>query len=101
MATIFGIQKRHGFSNAILLMTFMVLLVLSGSGRRTEAAQIPTPRFANQPRLVSMQRMSELEGSMCEWIPGAANLTPASFQQQAPRTIVCYPSRYPNRLSMP
>src|SRR5262245_29069075 len=85
MATIFRIKKRNGFSIVILLMALIAVSVLSGSGRRTEAAQIPIPTLTNQPRLVSMVPMPELEGPMCEWVPGGGSFTLASLQQQTPR----------------
>ena len=78
----FGVKKTSGFVVIGLLVIIAAVSVLSGSGKKTGAAQVSKP----VGQLISVQPMAE--GEMCQLIPASA--WPASgsllagFQQAPP-----------------
>jgi DNA-binding beta-propeller fold protein YncE len=54
-------------------------LILSASNREIARTQ----SFGNE-RLIAMERLPEVEGEMCQWLPASASATLASILQQAP-----------------
>lgn len=81
--TAFGLKRRTGFLIVGLLGTVAAVSVLSGSGRKTEAAQVSKP----VGQLVSVEPLSVVEGEVCLPAGASASLFQlAAFQQEPAAT---------------
>jgi DNA-binding beta-propeller fold protein YncE len=73
---------RAGFAGSLVAISAFTALVIS-AGIRSGNQPLPSGKRTGFPQLVSYQRLPEMDGEMCEWIPASAqNTLIASLQQQ-------------------
>jgi hypothetical protein len=81
--TALGIKKKSAFIIVVgLLVTIAAVSVLSGSGKKTEPAQVSK----SVGQLIAIEPLPSMDGEMCMLMPPTATASLAALQQPRPAT---------------